>query len=81
MMVEPLDYGRICAGAPGEFVVVVGADTQLFTSLRPASCSLSSALQAEAAEIGTLYRTQTGVCVEYGPPPDGGGLISESFEI
>ena len=27
IMVEPLEYGRICAGAPGEFVVVIGADT------------------------------------------------------
>ena len=35
MAVVPLDYERICAGDPGEFVVVVGADEKLFTSARP----------------------------------------------
>ena len=61
MMLELLDYGNIVAGTPGEFVVVILADTHLFsdTEARPARCSLSTALQAEAAEIGTLYRTQT----------------------
>ena len=49
--------------------------------VRPARCSLSSALQAEDAEIGTLYRTRTGVRVDYGPPAGGEYLVSETFEI
>ena len=81
MAVLPLDYERICAGDPGEFVVVVGADHPLFMSAHTETCSLSSALQADGAELGTLYRTQTGVRVEYGPPPDGGGVVEETFEI
>ena len=48
IVVELLDYDRIVAGAPGEFAVVVGAETHLFsdTEARPARCSLSAALQA-----------------------------------
>ena len=81
MAVLPLDYERICAGDPGEFAVVVGADHPLFMSAHTEACSLSSALQADGAELGTLYRTQTGVRVEYGPAPAGGGLTEEIFDI
>ena len=82
MVVEPLDYHRVLAPPAGEFVVVVGVDTHLFTEACPAQTTLANALQAEEAEIGTLYRTRTGVRVDYGPPAPGeGGLVSETFEI
>ena len=43
MAVLPLDYERICAADPGEFIVVVGADHPLFMSAHTEACSLSSA--------------------------------------
>ena len=82
MVVEPLDYHRVLAAAAGEFAVVVGADAHLFTEARPAQTTLTNALQAEGAEIGTLYRTWTSVRIDYRPPAAGeGGLVSETFEI
>ena len=84
MAVVPLDYENICAGQPDEFVVVVGADEKLFTSERPHSCSLTTAMTADGAQIGTLQRTQTGVRVLYGTPTaagDGGGVSEEFFHV
>ena len=82
LTVIPFDYDRMLAGAAGEYVVVVGAEKKLFTDVRPTHMSLRAALQADGAEIGTLYRTETGVRVVYGsPPPDGGGVVEETFEI
>ena len=82
LTVIPFDYDRMLGSAAGEHVVVVGAEKKLFTDVRPTHMSLRAALQADGAEIGTLYRTETGVRVVYGsPPPDGGGVAEETFEI
>ena len=83
MTVIPLDYERITSQTPsGETLVVVGADVPLFKARQFAHCSLPMALRSEGAELGTLYRTATGIRVEYGPPSDENGLlVSETFEI